>query len=223
LRAKRHARHGNLGAMGDAIYVDRNSSGERSEDDLDAAIARPAGRKHGRVARGHLVVLGLSDDVIDYRLARSRLHVVRRGVYAVGHDAPTREANWMAAVLAGGEGAVLSHPDAAALSRDCLAGAVCVPVLARPVGGQAQESRDSTRRVRSGVLVRYRGPRFKQRRSPPPRRARRPRGSGLRSPSSGRRARRARRHAQRRWPRRRRHPAGSSSRGRCCRRSYAPR
>jgi hypothetical protein len=115
LRAKRHARHGNLGTMDDAIYVDRNNSGQRTEDDLDGAIARVAGRQHGRVARGQLVVLGLSDDVIDYRLARSRLHVVHRGVYAVGHDAPTREANWMAAVLAGGEGAVLSHRDAVAL------------------------------------------------------------------------------------------------------------
>jgi REase_MTES_1575 len=34
---------------------------------------------------------------------------------AVGHDVPTREANWMAAVLAAGEGAVLSHRDAASL------------------------------------------------------------------------------------------------------------
>jgi hypothetical protein len=33
--------------MGDAIYVDRNSSGQRSEDDLDAAMARLAGRQHG--------------------------------------------------------------------------------------------------------------------------------------------------------------------------------
>jgi hypothetical protein len=115
LRAKGHARPGNLGAMGDGIYVDRNSSGERSEDDVDEAIARLAGRQHGRVARGQLIVLGLSDDVIDYRLARSRLHVVYRGVYALGHEAPTREGNWMAAVLAGGEGAVLSHRDAAAL------------------------------------------------------------------------------------------------------------
>jgi REase_MTES_1575 len=73
----------------------------------------PAG--NGRVARGQLIVLGLSDDVIDYRLARSRLHVVYRGVYAVGHEAPTREGNWMAAVLAGGEGTVLSFRDAASL------------------------------------------------------------------------------------------------------------
>jgi very-short-patch-repair endonuclease len=115
LRAKGQARPAKLGAMGDGIYVDRNSSGERSEDDVDEAIARLAGRQHGRLARGQLIVLGLSDDVIDYRLARSRLHVVYRGVYALGHEAPTREGNWMAAVLAGGEGAVLSHRDAASL------------------------------------------------------------------------------------------------------------
>lgn len=101
--------------MDDGICVDRNSSGERSEDDVDRAIARLAGRQHGRVARRQLVALGLSDDVIDYRLARSRLHVVYRGVYAVGHDVPTREGNWMAAVLAGGEGAVLSLRDAGSL------------------------------------------------------------------------------------------------------------
>jgi predicted transcriptional regulator of viral defense system len=101
--------------MDDAIYVDRNSSGERSEDDVDEALARLAGRQHGRVARRQLVALGLSDDVIDYRLARFRFHVVYRGVYAVGHEAPTREGTWMAAVLAGGEGAVLSLRDAASL------------------------------------------------------------------------------------------------------------
>jgi hypothetical protein len=33
--------------MDDGIYVDRNSSGERSEDDVDEAIARLAGRQHG--------------------------------------------------------------------------------------------------------------------------------------------------------------------------------
>ena len=67
------------------------------------------------MARDQLVALGLSADVIDYRVARSRLHVVYRGVYAVGHDVPTREANWMAAVLAAGEGCLLSHRDAASL------------------------------------------------------------------------------------------------------------
>jgi very-short-patch-repair endonuclease len=43
-----------------------------------------------------------------------RLHPVHRGVYAVGHRVLTTEGRWMAAVLAGGEGAVLSHLTAAA-------------------------------------------------------------------------------------------------------------
>ena len=38
-----------------------------------------------------------------------------RGVYAVGHDAPSLHADYMAAVLLGGDGAVLSHRAAAFL------------------------------------------------------------------------------------------------------------
>jgi very-short-patch-repair endonuclease len=38
-----------------------------------------------------------------------RLHPVHRGVYAVGHPLLRREGHWMAAVLAGGPGAVASH------------------------------------------------------------------------------------------------------------------
>ena len=41
--------------------------------------------------------------------------MVHRGVYAVGHSVLTRHGRWMAAVLAGGPGAVLSHASAAAL------------------------------------------------------------------------------------------------------------
>ena len=40
---------------------------------------------------------------------------MHRGVYAVGHRRLRREAHWLAAVLACGEGAVLSHAAAAAL------------------------------------------------------------------------------------------------------------
>jgi predicted transcriptional regulator of viral defense system len=101
--------------MADAGQVDRNSSGEPAEHDVEAAIARLARLQHGRVARRQLIAIGLAPDTIDYRLRRFRLHVVYRGVYAVGHDVPTREGNWMAAVLAGGVAAVLSHRDAAAL------------------------------------------------------------------------------------------------------------
>jgi len=43
------------------------------------------------------------------------LHLLMRGVYAVGRPEMTQEGRWMAAVLACGEGAVLSHGSAAAL------------------------------------------------------------------------------------------------------------
>ncbi len=49
------------------------------------------------------------------RLAAGRLHRVHRGVYAVGHSVLGIEGRWMAAVLAVGKGAVLSHHSAAAL------------------------------------------------------------------------------------------------------------
>jgi hypothetical protein len=101
--------------MSDAIWVVGHSATKAREHDLDEAIARLARRQHGRIARRQLLALGLGSDAIKYRLARSRLHEEYRGVYALGHDAPTREGRWMAAVLAGGPGAVLSYRSAAAL------------------------------------------------------------------------------------------------------------
>ena len=47
------------------------------------------------------------------RVRRGRLHPVHRGVYAVGHDALTQTGSFLAAVLACGAGAVLSHRAAA--------------------------------------------------------------------------------------------------------------
>jgi very-short-patch-repair endonuclease len=46
-----------------------------------------------------------------------RLHCVHRGVYAVGHSGLSQAGRWMAAVLAWGPGAVLSHLAAGALWR----------------------------------------------------------------------------------------------------------
>jgi hypothetical protein len=61
------------------------------------------------------VRIGFGNDAIARRIAAGRLHRLHSGVYAVGHRALPSEAEWMAAVLAGGEGAVLSHASAAAL------------------------------------------------------------------------------------------------------------
>jgi Protein of unknown function (DUF559) len=74
-----------------------------------------AGRQHGVVARRQLLGLGFNAREIEHRVARGRLHVVMRGVYAVGWPRLTQGRRWMAAVLASGEGAMLSHRSAAAL------------------------------------------------------------------------------------------------------------
>jgi hypothetical protein len=47
-------------------------------------------------------------------ISSGRLSPIHRGVYAVGHRALTREAEWSAAVLAGGLAAALSHDNAGA-------------------------------------------------------------------------------------------------------------
>jgi hypothetical protein len=75
--------------------------------------ARIAGRQHGRVTREQLIGAGIDAGRIDRWLANGRLRRVHRGVYAVGHVAPSVDGEYMAAVLAAGEGAVLSHRAAA--------------------------------------------------------------------------------------------------------------
>lgn len=82
---------------------------------MNRQIAELAAQQHGRVARRQLQALGVEDWVVEYRLATARLHAVHQGVYAVGHTVTTREGIYMAAVLAAGPGAVLSHRSAAGL------------------------------------------------------------------------------------------------------------
>jgi hypothetical protein len=81
----------------------------------DKEMARLAGRQFGVASRAQLLAAGLTAREIDRRLAAGRLHVMHRGVYAVGHQVLTVEGRWMAAALAGGPGAVLSHGTAAAI------------------------------------------------------------------------------------------------------------
>jgi len=88
----------------------------REENDTrDMGMARIAARQHGVIAVEQLNSLGLDKSAISRRLRCGRLHRIHRGVYAVGHQAPSWHARWMAAVLACGEGAVLSHGSAASL------------------------------------------------------------------------------------------------------------
>jgi hypothetical protein len=81
----------------------------------DRGVADLARRQHGVVGREQLRALGLEPGAIKRRVQAGRLHVLHRGVYAVGHEAITVRGRWMAAVLASGPGAVLSHRSATAL------------------------------------------------------------------------------------------------------------
>ena len=67
------------------------------------------------ISRRQLVSLGLGESAIETAICRGYLLRLHRGVYAVGHRSLTVEARWMAAVLACGLGAVLSHRSAGQL------------------------------------------------------------------------------------------------------------
>jgi very-short-patch-repair endonuclease len=82
---------------------------------IDAAIAALAELQHGVVTRPQLLDLGLSSSAIDRRVAAGRLHVLHRGVYAVGDRALPSLARLVAAVYAAGHGAVAGGRSAAAL------------------------------------------------------------------------------------------------------------
>ena len=102
----------------------------------DHGISALARRQHGVVARRQLAALGLSRNMIDRRVAVGRLHVVHRGVYAVGHTALSRYGRWMAAVLACGTGAALSHASAGALWEIRASAAILIDVSVPRAGGR---------------------------------------------------------------------------------------
>ena len=99
--------------MADVVHLEGGIGPERGA--RDRSIAALAGRQHGLVSHGHLVALDLSGSAIQKRVASGRLHRVHRGVYAVGHALLGPNGRLLAAVLACGPGALLSHRSAAAL------------------------------------------------------------------------------------------------------------
>jgi very-short-patch-repair endonuclease len=86
----------------------------------DAAVVRLAARQHGVVDAGQLAGLGLRGQAVTRRVRSARLHRVHHGVYAI---VPARllsaDGAAMAAVLAAGPHAVLSHRAAAVHWRLC--------------------------------------------------------------------------------------------------------
>ncbi|CAN5285548.1 hypothetical protein BH20ACT16_BH20ACT16_00910 [soil metagenome] len=68
-----------------------------------------ADRQHGRVSIAQLLAAGIDARRVERWLRDGRLRGVHTGVYAVGHAARSVDGDYMAAVLAGGSGAALSH------------------------------------------------------------------------------------------------------------------
>ncbi len=106
---------------------------------MDRAIAALAGRQHGVVSRGQLLEGGIGTGAIEGRLMRGQLHRVHRAVYAVGHRLLSTEGRWMAAVLAGGRGTVLSHRSAAA-AWQLLPRSTAIVDVTRPRGWRTREA-----------------------------------------------------------------------------------
>lgn len=74
-----------------------------------AALWTLVERQHGVVSRAQLLAAGLSSPAIKHRIARGRLHPAAAGVYAVGRPELSRRGRMMAAVLACGPTAWISH------------------------------------------------------------------------------------------------------------------
>jgi very-short-patch-repair endonuclease/predicted transcriptional regulator of viral defense system len=82
----------------------------------DIRVADLAARQWGVVSLHDLLnACCLTRRAVEIRVSRGHLHALHRGVYAVGHANPPLNGRFLAAVLACGPTAVLSHLSAAAI------------------------------------------------------------------------------------------------------------
>jgi very-short-patch-repair endonuclease len=115
---------------------------------VEQELARIAGRQHGIVTRAELLRAGITPDEVEHRLKIGLLIGEHRGVYRVGHRAPSVEARYLAAVRACGEGALLSGRAAGHLL-GLLRGSAPEPEVTAPTerrveGVRTRRSRDVT-------------------------------------------------------------------------------
>jgi hypothetical protein len=110
----------------------------------DGRVAVIASRQHGIVTVEQLEGAGIGRSEITRRVKAGRLHRLYRGVYAVGHRSLSWRGRWLAAVLAVGDGAVLSHSSAAALWQ-----------FLRPISGPAHVTVGAAvrRKPRTGLRI----------------------------------------------------------------------
>jgi very-short-patch-repair endonuclease len=112
---------------------------------VELVIGRIASRQHGVVARAQLLRAGVTTHEIRHRLECGALLREHRGVYRVGHRAPSIDARYLAAVLACGDEACLSGRAAAHLFGLLKGGAppaaVTTPLKRRVVGVEVRRGR----------------------------------------------------------------------------------
>lgn len=82
---------------------------------VERQLARIATTSHGVVTRPELLRAGVTPEEVRQRLRTGALLIEYRGVYRVGHRAPSVEARYLAAVRACGDGALLRGRAAAHL------------------------------------------------------------------------------------------------------------
>lgn len=82
---------------------------------VERKIAEQAGRSHGVITRAELLRAGVTPEQIRTRLAKGALISIHRGVFRVGHTAPSLEARYLAAVKACGPGSLIAGCAAAHL------------------------------------------------------------------------------------------------------------
>jgi hypothetical protein len=125
----------------------------------DPAVAKLAANQHGVVTRAQLVGLRLGRGAIGHRVARGRLHRVHRGVYLVGHAVPPPYGREMAAVLACGDGSLLSHHAAAWIwgIGTTPVGVVDVTIPGRDPGGRPGVRVHCVKRIQPEDIRRRRG------------------------------------------------------------------
>jgi very-short-patch-repair endonuclease len=92
-----------------------NPDKRQEHRERERMISALADRQHAVVATWQMIELGFDREAVSYRATVGRLHRRFRGVYSVGHRKLTREGHWMAAALAYGPDAVISHWTASAL------------------------------------------------------------------------------------------------------------
>lgn len=78
-------------------------------------LSKVANRQHGVISRRQLLDAGMGPRTIRRWIEAGRIHPLFHGVYAMGREAVSRRGRWLGAVLAAGDGSLLSHRSAAAM------------------------------------------------------------------------------------------------------------